>query len=103
MVSSWIANSLGDSEASTWKIIFPHFLLEIIYGSKGCIKGNSVILDDGTTTKVNDIFEKKASKEEKEKFFPMGIKDSFSLSRSTNIILFEEDLSNKDCYCTSII
>ncbi|MEM2876389.1 MAG: Gfo/Idh/MocA family oxidoreductase, partial [Candidatus Bathyarchaeia archaeon] len=50
-----------------------------IYGSKGCIKGEVVVLDDGTRAKVKDLFDKEADEEVKEKFFPMGIKDPFAL------------------------
>lgn len=52
---------------------------QVIYGSKGCVKGNGLVLDDGTKTDVKDYFEKNAGKEVKDKFFPMGITDSFAL------------------------
>ncbi len=50
-----------------------------IYGTRGCIKGNAVIFDDGTKTEVEELFEKKASSENKESFFPHGIKDPMAL------------------------
>ena len=50
-----------------------------IYGSKGCIKGDSVTLDNGTKTKVKDFFDKNATQEVKDKLFPMGITDPFAL------------------------
>jgi len=56
----------------------PANLGTLIYGSKGCIKDNILILDDGTRTPVKDIFEKNAASE-KEKLFPMQITDSFAL------------------------
>jgi len=52
---------------------------QVIYGSKGCIKGDSLIRDDGSRTGISDIFEKESSEEEKEELFPMDIRDSFSL------------------------
>lgn len=50
-----------------------------IYGTKGCIKGSTVILDDGTSMEVEDLFEEKASSEVKERFFPYGIRDPMAL------------------------
>ncbi|MEM7536683.1 MAG: Gfo/Idh/MocA family oxidoreductase [Chloroflexota bacterium] len=43
------------------------------YGSKGCIKGGEVILDDGTRTPVADLFEAEASDEVKQQFYPLGL------------------------------
>jgi len=51
----------------------------VIYGSKGCIKGDNVILDDGTKAGVKDLFDKKASEEVKERFFPRGLTNPFAL------------------------
>jgi len=51
----------------------------IIYGSRGCIKGDTVIQDDGTRAGVTELFDKKASREVKEKFFPRGLTDPFAL------------------------
>ena len=51
----------------------------IIYGTEGCIKGNTLIHDDGTKEDITKLFEKKAKKEVKEKFFPYGIKDAMAL------------------------
>ena len=50
-----------------------------IYGSKGCIKGNLVILDDGTKIDVKSLFEEKASVEVKERFFAYGLTDPMAL------------------------
>ncbi len=50
-----------------------------IYGTRGCIKGNVVVLDDGTKIEVGDLFEKKASNKDKERFFPCGIRDPMAL------------------------
>ncbi len=51
----------------------------LIYGTEGCIKGNMVITDDGLKSNMSELFEKKAKKEVKEKFFPYGIKDAMAL------------------------
>jgi len=53
--------------------------IRVIYGSKGCIKGENVILDDGTKTTVKSLFEKYASENVKERFFPYGITDPMAL------------------------
>jgi len=50
-----------------------------IYGTKGCIKGNMLILDDGTKVGIEELFEKEASSEVKDKFFPYGIHDPMAL------------------------
>ena len=50
-----------------------------IYGTKGCIKADNLILDDGEKISIGKIFEKKASSEIKERFFPYGIKDPMAL------------------------
>ena len=50
-----------------------------IYGTKGCIKGNTIILDDGTRMEIGPIFEEKASQSVKEKFFPYGLRDTMAL------------------------
>jgi len=56
----------------------PAILGTMIYGSKGCIKDNTLLLDDGTRTSLKDIFEERAG-DEKEKLFPMQMTDSFAL------------------------
>lgn len=49
-----------------------------IYGSKGCIKDNTIISDDGTRRDVRDLFERNSSAEVREKLFPMGVTDPFA-------------------------
>ncbi|OYT46306.1 gfo/Idh/MocA family oxidoreductase [Candidatus Bathyarchaeota archaeon] len=53
--------------------------IRAIYGTKGCIKGENLILDDGTRINIRKLFEKEASREVKEKFFPYGITDPMAL------------------------
>jgi len=50
-----------------------------IYGTKGCIKASTLILDDGQKMSIEDLFERNASGEIKERFFPFGIKDPMAL------------------------
>ncbi len=50
-----------------------------IYGTRGCIKGNTLVLDDGTKEEIRDLFEMNAGKEVKERYFPMGIGDAMAL------------------------
>jgi predicted dehydrogenase len=50
-----------------------------IYGTKGCIKGDEIIMDNGMKMKISDLFEKEASSEIKSKFFPYGIRNPMTL------------------------
>jgi predicted dehydrogenase len=52
-----------------------------IYGSKGCIKGSTVILDDGTRKSVEECFDEGADTALKSQFFPHGITDGFALEK----------------------
>lgn len=49
-----------------------------VYGSKGCIKDNTVISDDRTRTNIVEIFERNATAEERKGLFPLGITDPFA-------------------------
>ena len=50
-----------------------------IYGTKGCVKGSTLMLDDGTKMEIKDLFESHANNEVKEKFFPYGMSDPMAL------------------------
>ncbi len=50
-----------------------------IYGSKGCIKGGTLHLDDGTKLNIVELFKENVGDELMEKYFPMGITDTFTL------------------------
>ncbi len=52
-----------------------------IFGSKGCIIGDRVSLEDGTKGSVRDIFSSVVTPEERERLFPMGIEDAFTLEK----------------------
>jgi len=56
----------------------PTILGSTIYGSKGCIKDNVVISDDGTRATLSNLFEGNASDDERERLFPMGVTDPFA-------------------------
>lgn len=51
-----------------------------LYGSRGCLKGPHLIRDDGTREDVRDIFEREATPEERERYFPLGVTDAFGLA-----------------------
>ncbi len=65
-------------------------LPRLIYGSKGCIKGDKVILDDGTRTDIESLFKKEADEKVKERFFPYGIYDPMALETLEFIRAIEE-------------
>lgn len=51
-----------------------------IYGSRGCLKGTTLIRDDGSREEAPDIFAREADPEERERFFPYGVTDPFALA-----------------------
>jgi predicted dehydrogenase len=53
----------------------------VIYGSEGCIKGGELIREDGLRAPLVDYFEAEMSDEERERFFPMGLRDGFALEQ----------------------
>jgi len=61
-----------------------------IYGTKGCVSGSALIRDDGTKVEVKDLFERKASSEVKEKFFPLRISDPMALETLEFLRAIEE-------------
>ena len=50
-----------------------------IYGTKGCLKGGQVILDDGRRAVGRELFEADAPAQFMERWFPRGIRDGFAL------------------------
>jgi predicted dehydrogenase len=52
----------------------------VIYGSRGCLKGDTLTLDDGSTQSAATLFEANVDPNTREAFFPRGIRDAFSLS-----------------------
>jgi predicted dehydrogenase len=52
-----------------------------IYGTKGCIKGGEVILDDGERAIIQDLFARQAPAQLREAWFPRGITNHFALEQ----------------------
>lgn len=50
-----------------------------IYGTTGCIKGDEIVLDDGTRAKALDLFQEQAPPDLRHHHFPAGIHDTFAL------------------------
>jgi predicted dehydrogenase len=51
-----------------------------VYGSRGCLKGSTLVRDDGTREGLVDIFAREATAEERERLFPHGLRDAFALT-----------------------
>jgi len=52
----------------------------VIYGTRGCLKGDTLILDDGSTCSATELFDSEADPVTREAFFPHGLKDAFALA-----------------------
>jgi len=50
-----------------------------IYGTEGCIRGDTLVLDDGTSADIEPFFEEKVSQSLREAFFPYGLRDTRAL------------------------
>ncbi len=51
-----------------------------IYGTRGCLKGSALIRDGGERIELADLFEREATSDEREHFFPRGVTDPFALA-----------------------
>ena len=51
----------------------------VVYGSKGSLRGEEIILDDGLRAPARVLFERRAPGEVKRAYFPLGVKDAFGL------------------------
>lgn len=51
------------------------------YGSEGCIKGGTLIDTKGNRTPLVQHFEQSMSAEERDRFFPLGLTDTFALQQ----------------------
>ncbi len=60
-----------------------------IYGTRGCIKGDELIMDN-TKVKVKDLFEREAGDEVKNRFFPYGIRNPMALETLEFLRAIEE-------------
>jgi predicted dehydrogenase len=52
----------------------------VIYGSRGCLKGDTLTLDDGSSYAAADLFRAQADDATREVFFPLGLEDAFALA-----------------------
>ncbi len=51
-----------------------------IYGTRGCLKGSTIVRDGGERVELADLFEGEATDTERERFFPRGVTDPFALA-----------------------
>jgi predicted dehydrogenase len=52
----------------------------VIYGSRGCLQGDTLILDDGSTRSAAELFSEKVDASTREALFPYGLRDAFALA-----------------------
>jgi predicted dehydrogenase len=52
----------------------------VIYGTRGCLKGDSLVLDDGSVYSAAALFDKEADAATRAAFFPRGLTDAFALA-----------------------
>lgn len=53
----------------------------VFYGSKGCIKGGEIILDDGSRRSLVEAYRSEAPAELRQRHFPHGLDDPFAVSQ----------------------
>lgn len=53
----------------------------VFYGSKGCIKGGEIILDDGSRRNLLEAYRSEAPDELRRRHFPYGLSDPFAVSQ----------------------
>ena len=51
----------------------------VIYGTRGCLKGDVLVLDDGSIQSASYLFESKAPASTREQYFPRGLSDTFAI------------------------
>jgi 1,5-anhydro-D-fructose reductase (1,5-anhydro-D-mannitol-forming) len=52
---------------------------QVIYGTRGSLTGTRLTLDDGSTHAPSELFAARADAQSVERFFPLGLRDTFSL------------------------
>ena len=81
MASFELANG-GIGQASfTWAGHGPPTSLPdgmVVYGSRGCLKGNTLYRDGKEPIAAMDLFEAEATREEREQWMPLGLSDTFA-------------------------
>src|SRR5688500_9585211 len=51
----------------------------VLYGAKGCLKGDTLVLDGGEKLSAKELFAAKADQATKDRYFPLGLKDAFAI------------------------
>jgi predicted dehydrogenase len=51
----------------------------VLYGSKGVLKGDKLVLDGGRTLSARQLFEQEAGADVRDRYFPLGLRDTFAL------------------------
>ena len=51
----------------------------VMYGSRGCLKGGTLTLDDGASHAAAALFESQADPQTVDRYFPRGLTDTFAL------------------------
>jgi len=51
----------------------------VVYGSRGRLSRDTLHLDDGSTHSARELFAQRASRQVRERFFPLGLSDAFAL------------------------
>ena len=78
----WFTNGAIGSAVAGWAGHGPRSGLDanpVIYGTRGCVKGNEVFNDEGLIGTSDDLMAAGASSEILERFFPGEIRDPFGL------------------------
>lgn len=63
----------------------------MVYGSKGCLREGKAILDDGSSDRLEHLFDAKAPEALKRKFFPFGIRDGFAIEKFNFLTAIEQN------------
>jgi predicted dehydrogenase len=53
--------------------------LPLLYGSRGCLKGDRLVLDGADSTPLADYFARHATEADRQRLFPRGLDDQFGL------------------------
>ena len=53
--------------------------LPAFYGSRGCVQAGELIHDDGSREQIVERFERGVSANDRERFFPLGLRDLFAI------------------------
>jgi predicted dehydrogenase len=51
----------------------------VLYGTRGCLKGGTLTLDDGASQSAAELFAAQADQQTVDRYFPHGLRDTFAL------------------------